>query len=273
MWKILDINYNHFYHTGKSQVLAGAWYVFSPSKPHSRTLWNIIGEHKHSLSTWNWVHCQTRSSMTDGFKNLCYKTKPSFSEGFAEKCQNFRWICEYFVIIFIMSSAILQSLQSKKVYVKCEMWNVVIKYKKIVCEGPIISKVEIIYLLIFTCLQIFHSFSWNDTGNYIKDCIDIISIYLYLCIYLSISELAELLGITHRGYCMENWSDVHGRCWVTNHNHYPLSMYHFDCRLYYSITVLCMQFLLPSTLLLLAHIRIYRKLASLPFWGQIRCVL
>ena len=50
-------------------------------------------------------------------------------------------------------------------------------------------------------------------------------------------------------------------------------MYHFDCRLYYSITVLCIQFLLPSTLLLLAHIRIYRKLASLPFWGQIRCVL
>ena len=24
---------------GKSQALAGAWYVFSPSKPHSRTLW------------------------------------------------------------------------------------------------------------------------------------------------------------------------------------------------------------------------------------------
>ena len=39
MWIILDINYNHFYHIGKSQVLAGAWYVFSPSKPHSGTLW------------------------------------------------------------------------------------------------------------------------------------------------------------------------------------------------------------------------------------------
>ena len=39
MWIILDINYNHFYHTGKSQELAGAWYVFGPSKPHSRTLW------------------------------------------------------------------------------------------------------------------------------------------------------------------------------------------------------------------------------------------
>ena len=25
---ILDINYNHFYHTGKSQVLAGACYYF-----------------------------------------------------------------------------------------------------------------------------------------------------------------------------------------------------------------------------------------------------
>ena len=38
MWKILDINYNHFYHTGKSQVLAGACYYFWPSKPHSGTL-------------------------------------------------------------------------------------------------------------------------------------------------------------------------------------------------------------------------------------------
>ena len=31
------INY-HFYHTGKSQVLAGARYYFRPSKPHSGTL-------------------------------------------------------------------------------------------------------------------------------------------------------------------------------------------------------------------------------------------
>ena len=38
-------------------------------------------------------------------------------------------------------------------------------------------------------------------------------------IYLSISEWAHILGITHRGYCGENWGDVHGRCWVTNHVH------------------------------------------------------
>ena len=44
----------------------------------------------------------------------------------------------------------------------------------------------------------------------------------------------------------------------------------FVGRLYYSLSVLCVQFLAPSTILLLAHIRIYRKLSSLPFWGQIR---
>ena len=40
--KILDINYNHFYHSGKSQVLAGACYYFRPSKPHSGTLWGVL---------------------------------------------------------------------------------------------------------------------------------------------------------------------------------------------------------------------------------------
>ena len=32
MLKILDINYNHFYNTGKFQVLAGVCYYFRPSK-------------------------------------------------------------------------------------------------------------------------------------------------------------------------------------------------------------------------------------------------
>ena len=50
MWIILDINYNLFYHTGKSQVLAVAWYVFSPSKPHSRTLWTTSGGSSTALS-------------------------------------------------------------------------------------------------------------------------------------------------------------------------------------------------------------------------------
>ena len=36
----------------------------------------------------------------------------------------------------------------------------------------------------------------------------------------------------------------------------------------YSLLVLCVQFLLPSIILLLAHIRIYLKLTSLPFWGH-----
>ena len=36
----------------------------------------------------------------------------------------------------------------------------------------------------------------------------------------------------------------------------------------YSLFVLCVQFLLPSIILLLAHIRIYLKLTSLPYWGH-----
>ena len=40
--------------------------------------------------------------------------------------------------------------------------------------------------------------------------------------------------------------------------------------MYYSLLVLCVQFLLPSLILLLAHVRIYRKLAALHFWGSAR---
>ena len=64
-------------------------------------------------------------------------------------------------------------------------------------------------------------------------------------------DIILTLGIKQRSYCMEDWGTEYGR-------------------LAYSITVLCIQFLLPSTILLLAHIRIYRKLSSLPFWGQLR---
>ena len=38
MWIILDINNNVFHHLGRSQMCAGAWYVFRTSKPHSGTL-------------------------------------------------------------------------------------------------------------------------------------------------------------------------------------------------------------------------------------------
>lgn len=64
-------------------------------------------------------------------------------------------------------------------------------------------------------------------------------------------DIILTLGIKQRSYCMEDWGTEYGR-------------------LAYSISVLCIQFLLPSTILLLAHIRIYRKLSSLPFWGQLR---
>ena len=40
MWIILDINYKHYYHLGKSQICAGAGDYFRTSKPHSEKLWN-----------------------------------------------------------------------------------------------------------------------------------------------------------------------------------------------------------------------------------------
>ena len=43
MSKILDINYNHFHHLGRSQMCAGAWYVFRTSESHSEKLWGPFG--------------------------------------------------------------------------------------------------------------------------------------------------------------------------------------------------------------------------------------
>ena len=40
MWIILDINYKHYYHLGKSQICAGAGDYFRISNPHSEKLWN-----------------------------------------------------------------------------------------------------------------------------------------------------------------------------------------------------------------------------------------
>ena len=42
LWMISNINNNDFHHLGRSQMCAGARYVFSPSKPHSRTLCGVI---------------------------------------------------------------------------------------------------------------------------------------------------------------------------------------------------------------------------------------
>ena len=39
MWIILDINYKHYYHLGKSQICTGAGDYFRTSKPHSEKLW------------------------------------------------------------------------------------------------------------------------------------------------------------------------------------------------------------------------------------------
>ena len=54
MWIILDINYNDFYHTGKSQICAGAWYVFRTSKLHSGMLWGAFSVIVESSQTFVW---------------------------------------------------------------------------------------------------------------------------------------------------------------------------------------------------------------------------
>ena len=63
---ILDINYNHFHHLGKSQIHTGAGYNFSGSEPDSRTVWHIyntdaIWLHQNMLlrklqTFWTWIH-------------------------------------------------------------------------------------------------------------------------------------------------------------------------------------------------------------------------
>ena len=43
MWIILDINYKHYYHLGKSKICAGLGDYFRTSKPHSEKLWLVSG--------------------------------------------------------------------------------------------------------------------------------------------------------------------------------------------------------------------------------------
>ena len=50
MWIILDINYKHYYHLGKSQICAGAGDYFRTSKPHSEKLWIVI-----AMITFHWL--------------------------------------------------------------------------------------------------------------------------------------------------------------------------------------------------------------------------
>ena len=60
MWKILHINNNDFHHLGRSQMCAGAGYVFSPSKPHSGTLWDVF----ELMSVWLYEYIRTKKVMT-----------------------------------------------------------------------------------------------------------------------------------------------------------------------------------------------------------------
>ena len=55
MWIILDINYKHYYHLGKSHICAGAGDYFRTSKPHSEKLWDVnqIEDSKNSCLVQN----------------------------------------------------------------------------------------------------------------------------------------------------------------------------------------------------------------------------
>ena len=74
MWIILDINYKHYYHLGKSQICAGAGDYFRTSKPHSEklctgTLYLDIGHRAYVLHNFlqffSWV-CSDAVEQRDG---------------------------------------------------------------------------------------------------------------------------------------------------------------------------------------------------------------
>lgn len=60
--------------------------------------------------------------------------------------------------------------------------------------------------------------------------------------------MTQLLNIEKRYYCLEDWGYDHGR-------------------LYYSLAVAGVQFLLPSGVLMFVHAHIYHRLTQLPFWS------
>ena len=69
MWIILDINYKHYYHLGKSQICAGAGDYFRTSKPHSEKLWavsvllRLARTSASALCTWR-VCCRGSSGVS-----------------------------------------------------------------------------------------------------------------------------------------------------------------------------------------------------------------
>ena len=71
MWIILDINYKHYYHLGKSQICAGAGDYFRTSKPHSVKLCAASHISFSLLSLYLFSACLQQS--TGGWRLQCWE--------------------------------------------------------------------------------------------------------------------------------------------------------------------------------------------------------
>ena len=79
-------------------------------------------------------------------------------------------------------------------------------------------------------------------------------------------RVTELLNIEKRYYCKEDWGYANATPFTSENKD---SSHAIDQgRLYYSLAVAGVQFLLPSGVLMFVHARIYHRLTQLPFWSS-----
>ncbi|XP_023342725.1 neuropeptide F receptor [Eurytemora carolleeae] len=128
---------------------------------------------------------------------------------------------------------------------------------------------------------IIHSLSGNS-GNPMGRTLVYLGVSWSLAFLFSSPQLFSMQFNTHtfktpqftliRSYCLEEWAWKQGRLYYSIYqyslfNYYILGsaiLQFISGRLYYSISVLCIQLLLPATIITLAHTAIHRKLASMP---------
>ena len=119
MSKILYINNNDFHHLGRSQICAGAWYVFRISKPHSERLCIIITSPQSitlifSLATVSSDTSSPVSTRTFWLTNCSVtgsKTFPRKTVSIFSQCYD--WRCGGSVLLFLNKHSLIRS--------KCEL--------------------------------------------------------------------------------------------------------------------------------------------------------